>query len=109
MPSALRSRPMPYRFENLPSLARQEIILWNWYSRIGPSGVEWKSWLADIFGHLLERPAGQQLQLLQTHLVDAEFGEKVLSFGSKQELFIGRAPDNVIVLPAKAIANRHAR
>ena len=65
--------------------------------------------MGEIFGHLLERPAGQQLQLVQTHLVDAHAGEKVLSFGSKQELFLGRNPDNDVVLPASAIANKHAR
>lgn len=109
MQPAPRSRPLPYRFENLPSLTHKEVILWNWYSRVGPSRMEWRSWVAEIFGHLLERPADQQLQLIQTHLVDAGFSERVLSFGSKQELFIGRAADNDVVLPAKAIANRHAR
>src|ERR1700730_13642213 len=109
MHQAPGSRPLPYRFENLPSLTHNEVILWNWYTRIGPSGMEWRSWLAEIFGHLLERPAGQELQLVQSHLVDAEFGEKVLGFGSKPELFIGRAADNDVVLPAKSIANRHAR
>ena len=50
------------------------------------------SWVGEIFGHLLERPAGQQLQLVQSHLVDAHAAEKTLSFGSKQELFLGRIP-----------------
>jgi flagellar motor switch/type III secretory pathway protein FliN len=71
--------------------------------------MEWKSWVSEIFGHLLERPAGQQLQLVQTHLVDTHVGEKVLAFGSKQELFIGRGPDNDVVLSATAIANRNTR
>ncbi len=109
MPPELRSRPVSYRFENLSSLTHAQVLLWNWYMRVGPTGTEWASWVADIFGHLLERPAGQKLQLAQTHLVDANAGEKVLSFGSKQELFLGRSPDNDIVLPASAIANRHAR
>src|SRR5581483_19421 len=108
MQPAPRSRATLYRFENLPGLTRQEVALWNWYISVGPGKPEWRSWLADLFAHLVERPAGQQLQLVQTHLVEAEFGEKVLSFGSKQELFIGRSPENEIVLPAKAIASRHA-
>jgi len=71
-------------------------------------GTDWRAWLSEIFSHLVERPAGQQLQLTQTHLVDADFGEKLLSFGSKQEIFIGRAAENEVVLPAKAVANQHA-
>jgi len=100
---------MPYRFDNLPALTHNEVQLWNWYSRFGPSRIEWTSWVAEIFGHLLERPAGDQLQLVQTHLVDSQCSEKILNFGSKQELFIGRGPDNDVVLSADAISNRHTR
>lgn len=109
MQTLLWSRLKSYRFENLPSFTRKEIALWNWYRRIGPDQTEWKAWVAEIFGHLLERPAGLQLQLVQTHQVDTQFGEKVLSFGSKQELFIGRGPDNDVALSADAIAKRHTR
>ena len=109
MQTAQRSRPMFYRFEDLPSLTHEEVLLWNWYCRVGPSRVEWTSWLAEIFGHLLERPAAQQLQLVQTHMVDIQLGEKVLSFGSKQELSIGRDNDNDVVLSAQSIASQHAR
>jgi len=42
-------------------------------------------------------------------MLDADFGEKSLTFGSKSELFIGRGDDSDVVLPAKAIANRHVR
>jgi flagellar motor switch/type III secretory pathway protein FliN len=99
----------PYVFKGLPAFSREEVTVWNWYSRIAPRGAQWKSWLADIFGHLVQKPAGYQFELLQTHLVDAAFGEKVLNFGSKQELFIGHSPENDVVLPGKAIADRHAR
>ena len=109
MQAAQRSHLTSYRFEDLPSLTHEEVLLWNWYCRAGPSRMEWASWLAEIFGHLLERPAGQQLQLVQTHLVDAHLGEKVLSFGSKQELSIGRGADNDVVLSAQSIASQHAR
>ena len=108
MQPAPRSRVTLYRFENLPCLTRQEVPLWNWYISCGPDKRDWQSWLSDVFGHLVERPAGQQLQLVQSHLVESEFGDKVLSFGSKQELFIGRGAENDVVLPAKAIASRHA-
>ena len=109
MQTAQRSRPTFYRFEQLPTLTHEEVLLWNWYCRVGPSRMEWTSWLSEIIGHLLERPAGQQLQLVQTHLVDAQFGEKVLSFGSRLQLSIGRDNDNDVVLSAQAIASKHAR
>jgi type III secretion system YscQ/HrcQ family protein len=109
MQAAPGSRVVPYRFDKLPRLSREQVILWNWYSRVGPDGAEWRSWLSEILGHLVERPSSQQLQLVQTHLVDAECGEKLLSFGCKQEILLGRGADNDVVLPAKAIASRHAR
>jgi flagellar motor switch/type III secretory pathway protein FliN len=109
MPLESRSRPLTFRFENLPELTRAQVVLWNWYTRVGPTGTEWMSWVSEIFGRLLEKPAGQQLQLVQTHLVDTHAGEKVLNFGSKQELSLGRNSENDVVLPASAIANKHAR
>ena len=109
MPLESRSRLLSYRFENLPALTRAQVLLWNWYTRVGPEEADWMSWVGEIFGHLLERPAGQQLQLVQSHLVDTHAAEKALSFGSKQELFLGRNSDNDVVLPASAIANKHAR
>jgi flagellar motor switch/type III secretory pathway protein FliN/pSer/pThr/pTyr-binding forkhead associated (FHA) protein len=104
-----RPRSIPYRFDHLTPFTRQQLVLWNWYSRVGPDGVEWRSWLSEILEHLVERPDAQQLTLVQTHLVDAEFGEKLFTFGCKQELFLGRGADNDVVLPAKAIASRHVR
>jgi type III secretion system YscQ/HrcQ family protein len=109
MHTALKPRQMPYRFDGLPSFTREQVALWNWYCRIAPDRTEWTSWIANILGHLLEHPADQQLQLVQTHMVDPDFGEKILSLGSKAEFFLGRGPDNDVVLPAKAIANKHVR
>jgi hypothetical protein len=109
MQAAPCSRSIPYHFDHLTRFTSQQVVLWNWYGRIGPDGVQWRSWLSEILGHLVERAVTQQLTLVQTHLVDAEFGEKLFSFGCKQELFLGRGADNDVVLPAKAIANRHVR
>ncbi len=108
MPPATSS-PTPYRFENLPAISRNEVVLWNWYCRIAPTQVEWRSWVAEILGHLVEKPVGQKLQLVQTHQVDTKFGEKVLDFGSKQEVFFGRDTGNDVVLAASAIAGKQAR
>jgi flagellar motor switch/type III secretory pathway protein FliN len=77
--------------------------------RAAPSGNTWHSWLVDVFGRLLEKPTGQQVRLVQTHIVDAQFGEKTLGFGSKLEVLLGRQAENDVVLAASAIASRHAR
>ena len=98
-----------YRFENLPSLSRNEVRLWNWYCRAAPSQQDWRAWVADIFGHLLQKPEGYQIRLIQSHLVDTKFGEKTLEFGSRQEVSLGRQSENDVVLSATAIASKHAR
>jgi flagellar motor switch/type III secretory pathway protein FliN len=110
------SRPRPdlspevvFLFDNLPSFTRKEVLLWNWFCRAAPSGKDWRAWVAEIFGHLLERPVGYQVRLIQTHLVDAQFGEKTLEFGAKQEISLGRQKDADVVLSAPAIASKHAR
>ena len=103
------SSPTPYRFEDLPAISRNELVLWNWYCRIAPSQTEWRSWASEILGRLVEKPAGQRLQLVETHQVDTKFGEKILSFGSKQEILLGRDPGNDVVLAASAIAGKQAR
>lgn len=99
--------PRRYRFDNLATFSRNEVLLWNWYCRAVPGG-EWLAWVQDIFGHLLERPNGYQLRLIQSNQVEPQSGEKVLEFGSKNELFLGRHEQNDVVLPAKAIAGKHA-
>jgi flagellar motor switch/type III secretory pathway protein FliN len=108
MQSALRSRTKPY-WETLPSFTRKEVVLWNWFCNLASAEPDWQTWLGKVLGGLVERPAGLQLSLVQTHQVDARFGEKVLEFGAKQELFIGRDADNDVVLSANAIAKRHTR
>lgn len=110
------SRPRPdlspamvFPFDNLSTFTRKEVLLWNWFCRAAPSGKDWRSWVAEIFGHLLERPDGYQVRLIQTHLVDAQFGEKILEFGAKQEISLGRQKEADVVLSAPAIASKHAR
>ncbi|HMK29059.1 MAG TPA: FliM/FliN family flagellar motor switch protein [Terriglobales bacterium] len=98
----------PY-WESLPSFTGKEVALWNWFCAMASGEPDWQGWLAKVLGRLVERPAGLQLSLVQTHQVDTQFGEKVLEFGSKQELFIGRDADNDVVLSANAIAKRHIR
>ena len=99
--------PRRYRFDNLPTFSQSEVLLWNWYCRV-VSGGEWREWVKDIFGHLLEKPRGHQVRLVQSSLVETQSAEKVLEFGSKAELTIGRHEENDVVLPAKAIASKHA-
>ena len=109
LPRSSSGVPTRYRFSNLSSFTRNEILTWNWLCRAAPGGHKWQSWLVDIFGHLLERPNGHRLRLVQTHLVDSQFGEKALDFGSKPEVLLGRQAENDVVLSASAIASRHAK
>ena len=109
MHSVLKPRLYKYRFEGIPTLSRTQVEIWNWYCRIAPDHKEWNVWVADILGHLLEHPSGLQIQLAETHMVETDVREKVLDFGSKSELFLGRGEDCDVVLPAKAIANKHVR
>jgi len=103
-----RSRvPRRYRFDNLTKLSRNEVVLWNWYCRT-VSSREWREWIQDIFRHLFEKPIGHELRLVQSNVVEPQSGEKVLEFGSKEELLLGRHEENDVVLPAKAIASKHA-
>ncbi len=99
--------PRRYRFDHLPAFSHDEVLLWNWYCRAVPS-TEWRDWIKDIFGHLLETPVGYQIRLVQSSLVETQLPEKMLEFGSKSEVFLGRHEDNDVVLPAKAIAGKHA-
>lgn len=108
MQSALRSRTKPY-WESLPDFTRKEVAVWNWFCSLAAAEPDWQSWLAKLLGRIVERPAGVRVSLVQTHQVDAQFGEKILEFGSKQEIFIGRDAENDIVLSANAIAKRHTR
>src|ERR1044072_8769342 len=100
---------MPHPFENLPVLSHSEVLLWNWYCRAAANGSDWKAWLREIFANLVERPAGQQISLIQGHLVDTKYGEKAINFPNKQEMLLGRDADNDIPLPNKAIGEKHAR
>ena len=100
--------PIPYKFDKLPSYTRQEAELWNWYCRVFPSRQDWKSWCAEVFHELLERPAGQELCLVQSHSLQPAEGEKERCF-VKEEVRIGRDPDNDVVLPLNSASKRHAR
>lgn len=107
--TAQQARLPAYHFEDLPIFTHAEVKLWNWWCAIAPSPEEWSSSIGDVLGHLVQRLDGIQVKLTQTHALEANSGEKILSFGSKRELFIGREAENDVVLASKAISKRHAR
>jgi type III secretion system YscQ/HrcQ family protein len=107
--SALQARTVPYRFEGIPSWTREHVRIWNWYCRALPENPQWSAWLGEILGRLLERPDGVELKLTQTHMVETGAAEQTLTFGSKNEIALGRGSENDVVMPAKAISNRHAK
>lgn len=109
MESVVQTRAVPYRFEGIPSWGREQIRVWNWYCHAIPGHPQWSAWLGEVLGRLFERPDGVELKLTQTHMVETESAEQTLAFGSKNEIFLGRGSENDVVMPAKAISNRHAR
>jgi len=104
----MTSQALPFLFPGLPSFTREEVRLWNWYCRFFPDLGDWRSWAAQVFGQLLEAPAGEEIRLRQGNSLEPQQGEKTYTF-AKAEICFGRDPDNDVALPSKAIARRHAR
>jgi type III secretion system YscQ/HrcQ family protein len=99
---------LPFSFHGLPVYSQGEVRLWNWFRRAVPGEADWRRWAGQAAGHLLVRPAGQRAQLIQTNSLEARQEERRCVLEG-DESSIGRAPENAIVLAAKAIGKRHAR
>src|SRR4030081_616168 len=98
----------PLRLTRLQSHRRDEISLWNWYSAAFPNVAEWRSWLREVAGHLLRRPAPAKVRVVKSNLLDAaEPAERV--WFENPEFGIGRGADNTIVLHEATITRNHAR
>lgn len=96
----------PLIFSGLEQHTRDEVRLWNWYCRFFPSKTDWKSWCAKIFSELLERPSGHALSLVQHNRLQPEKHEYNFV---KDEIRIGRALDNDIVLVGASISKHHSQ
>ena len=102
-----RKRASPFTLEGLRYYTRQEAELLNWFARFFPGFADWDRWASEILGTLLERPAGLEVHLKQTHCVEQQ-DPKVYAV-EKNETVLGRAPENDVVLAAKSVSKQHAR
>jgi len=104
---------VPFTFEGLPLYTRDEIILLNWYTRVFPGQADWRRWAAEIFGSLVEKPAGREAMLVQTHCLETEQPPREylldLGPGAKDEVVLGREETCDIVITARAVGGQHAR
>src|SRR5690349_7567298 len=99
---------LPFRFEGLACYTRDDIALWNWSQRFLRGAADWKLWIQDAWGDLLEKPAGLSITLVQRHSVDPHQEPKSHTF-QRAEVIIGREPDSDIAIPTRSAAKRHAR
>ena len=98
----------PFTFDGLPYLRGEEVRLWNWFHRVFPGEADWRAWAAGAFSQLLMKPAGQRASVALVNSLEPGQEERLFTL-DKDVTSIGRAPENEIVLPAKAIGNHHAR
>lgn len=95
-----------FRFDSLPRYSRAEVDLSNLLARAFPAAPAWKTWIEDAFGAFLERPAGLELELEERSTIDA--AARTHTF-SKEEISIGRDPENDVCLTLRSVGRRHAR
>jgi flagellar motor switch protein FliN len=98
----------PFEFEGLPGFTRDQVELVNWAVRVLPGVTDWEGWCNSLFSTVMQRPSGFQLQLIQTHCLEADQPPKT-HLVEKSTIMIGRNPDCDIVFPAPAVGKQHAR
>jgi type III secretion system YscQ/HrcQ family protein len=98
----------PFTFDGLPYLRGEEVRLWNWFHRVFPGEADWRQWASGAFSQLLMRPGGQHASVTLANSLEPGQEERIFTL-HKDVTSIGRAPENEIVLPAKAIGKHHAR
>ena len=99
---------VPFDFGGLPCFRRDEVELWNWFHRIFPGEAEWQNWTSQAFSHLLMKPTREDVSLSVRNALEPEAEERIFKL-DQNEISIGRAPENTVVLTAQAIGRRHAR
>ncbi|MBI1790242.1 MAG: FliM/FliN family flagellar motor switch protein [Acidobacteria bacterium] len=98
----------PFAFKTLETYTREQVDLLNWYNRAIPGQDDWRAWTVEIFSSLLEKPAGRDVKIIQTHCLEADQPpQDYLLTGS--QLLIGRGEECEVVLPARAVGKQHAR
>src|SRR5215469_14372699 len=94
-------------FRNLRKYTALEAASNNAYRGLFEVASSWKPWVEDTLRDLLEVPTGRSLEILQSHQLHNEQTHKYTF--DKNDISIGRAPDNDISLPLRSISRKHAR
>ena len=93
-------------FERLESFSKSDVELINWYSRAFGTATNWRSWVKQVFGELLEAPAGAVIHLAKASQLSQDKNNYRFE---KREILIGRGSENDIVLDLAVVSRRHAR
>lgn len=96
-----------FRFSGLLSYRHEEVALWNWCHRFLSGAADWRTWIQDAWRELLVVPAGSEITVSYSTL-DGQGGPWKQVF-KQHEIFIGREPDNDVVLRTLTAGKRHAR
>jgi flagellar motor switch/type III secretory pathway protein FliN/pSer/pThr/pTyr-binding forkhead associated (FHA) protein len=91
----------------LKSYSRADVELINRFADVFRTDADWRVWLQEGLGALLEAPEERVLLLQQTNQIEPRESQ-TLSF--RQDCInFGREPDNDIVVPVAGAGRRHAR
>ncbi len=94
-------------FEGLKSYSRADVELINRFGDLFGADVNWRMWIQQGLGALLEVAGDRVLLLEQTNQVEPGETRK-LDF-QKDEIGIGREQDNDVVIPFPGVGRHHAR
>lgn len=94
-------------FEGLKSYSRTDVELINRFGDLFRTDADWKLWVQEGLGALLEVAGPRVILLQRTNQIEPGQIEK-LEF-EKGTLTIGRDPDNDVVAPGPGVGRHHAR
>jgi type III secretion system YscQ/HrcQ family protein len=102
----LSSVDTAFEFKDLDCYSRADLMLLNAFSRLCPDTPAWEAWLKDGLSNLLEVKTGTAIGLLQKN--DLEQREASRYRFDKEQISIGRSPDNDVTLELRTIGKQHA-
>lgn len=94
-------------FEGLKSYSKADVGLLNCFARLCSPETDWRTWIQDGLGSLVDVPSGSAIKLKQENQIEA--GEPETLTFDKAEVRIGREADNDIVIALPGVGRQHAR
>ncbi len=94
-------------FEGLKSYSRTDVELINRFGDLFRADANWRLWIQEGFGSLLDVAADRVVLLQRTNQIEPS-DSQTLSF-QKDEIAIGRDTDNDLVVPLAGVGRHHAR